>query len=78
MKTNYIPSQKLWFGNVSGVHEQEARERYWILRRELETNIHDLVSKIEVKEFKIKMQEESVDNYISNRKKNYQRSRLQI
>ncbi len=69
MKTNTIPSQKIRFGKVSKIHEQEARERYWILRRELETNIHDLVSKLDIKKFEIKMEKESVENYIERRKK---------
>ena len=74
MKNNNIPSQKswsqkLWLGKVSSIHEQEARERYWILRRELETNIQDLVSKLDIKKFEIKIEKDSVENYIKKRKK---------
>ena len=68
MKTYSVLPKNSWMGKVSSVHAQEARERYWILRRELEINICNLVSKIGIKNFEIKRDEESADDYIEYRK----------
>ena len=66
MKTYNVLPKKTWFGKVSSIHAQEARERYWILRRELETNILDLATKLELKSFELNLDEESVEDYIEH------------
>lgn len=68
MKSYSVLRKNSWLGKVSSIHAQEARERYWILRRELEINICNFVSKIEIKNFEIKRDEESADDYIEYRK----------
>ncbi|MGD2187072.1 MAG: hypothetical protein PVI71_13130 [Desulfobacterales bacterium] len=51
-------------GKVARIHEQEARERYWILRRELEISIDDYSYEFGINDWRYENESEKIDKHI--------------
>jgi hypothetical protein len=58
---------------IAPIHEQEARQRYWILRRDIEMNIDNCLTKLggDAEERELLKQDRNVDAYIAELQKKF-------